>query len=97
MSPSLLAVSHVVQSGLFTLTEAALYMGPTADTPFDNATWNWISPIPYNLQKNPRAKKKGETLVIENHNFEQKESMYIEYRQVYNVKQQTKRFTAMLY
>ena len=35
--------------------------------------------------------------MIENHNFEQKESMYIEYRQVYNVKQQTKRFTAMLY
>lgn len=29
-------------------------------------------------------------LVIENHNFEQKESMYIEFRQVYNVKQQTK-------
>ena len=48
-------------------------------------------------RKTQGQKKKGETLVIENHNFEQKESMYIEYRQVYNVKQQTKRFTAMLY
>jgi len=42
--PSLLAVSHVEQSALFVLTEAALYLQPTGETPFEKATWNLIFP-----------------------------------------------------
>lgn len=42
--PSLLAVSHVEQSDLFVLTEAALYLPPTGETPFEKATWNLIFP-----------------------------------------------------
>lgn len=55
--PSLLAVSHVVRSEQLSLTETALWTGPTADKPFDNAMWNWISPIPSHVQRTKKQEK----------------------------------------
>ena len=45
-NPSLLAVSQVKESRCFSLTDAALYVGPTGDNPVDNTALNRVSPVP---------------------------------------------------